>query len=117
MHALLAIALFFSTPADTWFAHYERGVRLIEQGHAAEARGELDAALALRAKEGLQVATAPQQYTDYLPHLYLAIADQMSGDVDAARRELARAEDSGVAVKSEVGRPLLIAYQLLLRGG
>src|SRR5258708_28776284 len=40
----------------------------------------------------------------------------MAGDVEPARRELARAEDSGLAAKSEVGRPLLVAYQLLLRG-
>jgi len=117
MHVLLAAAaLLFATPTTTWFAHYESGVRLIEQGRAADARAELEAALALRPKEGLQVATTSQQYIDYLPHLYLAIADQMSGDVEAARKELSLAEESNVAVKSEVGRPLLVAYELLLRG-
>lgn len=100
----------------TWFDHYERGVRLIEQGQAAAARPELEAALALRGKEGLQLPARPQQYLDYVPHLYLAIANQMTGDLDVARRELAAAETSGVATKSEVGRPLLVAYQLLLRG-
>lgn len=112
----LIVSLFFATASGTWYDHYERGVRLIEQGQAAAARAELESALAARPKEGLQVATRPQQYTDYLPHLYLAIANQMAGDVDAARKALARAEDSGVATRSEVGRPLLVAYELLLRG-
>jgi tetratricopeptide (TPR) repeat protein len=113
MKLLLAAAVL---AANTWYGHYETGVRLIEQGRAAEAKAELEAAVAARAQEGLQVPTAPQQYLDYLPHLYLAIANQMSGDVAQARKELALAETSGVAAKSEVGRPLLVAYQLLLRG-
>ena len=102
--------------AATWYEQYEKGVRLIEQGRADEARAALTAALAARAEEGLQVPTAPQQYIDYLPHLYLAIANQMGGNVDQARKELALAETSGMAAKSEVGRPLLVAYELLLRG-
>jgi hypothetical protein len=40
----------------------------------------------------------------------------MTGDVEVAKKELALAETSGAAAKSEVGRPLLVAYQLLLRG-
>jgi tetratricopeptide (TPR) repeat protein len=105
-----------AVPAANWYEHYEKGVRLIEQGDAAAAKASLEAALAARAQEGLQVPAGPQQYLDYLPHLYLAIADQMTGDIDGARRELALAETSGMAAKSEVGRPLLVAYQLLLRG-
>ncbi len=116
MHTLLMLILLSATPTTTWYEHYERGLRLIEQGQAAAARDELQAALVLRDREQLQVATRPQEYIDYLPHLYLAIANQMNGDIDAARRHLARAEDSGIAAKSEVGRPLLVAYQLLLRG-
>lgn len=110
----LIVSLFLAT--SNWYDHYERGVRLIEKGQGAEARAELQAALAARPKEGLQVAARPQQYIDYLPHLYLAIAHQMSGDVEAARKELTLAEDGGMAKRSEVGRPLLVAYQLLLRG-
>ncbi len=102
--------------AATWYEHYEKGVRLIEQGRAEDAQEALAAALAGRADEGLQVPTGPQQYIDYLPHLYLAIANQMAGDVDRARKELALAETSGMATRSEVGRPLLVAYELLLRG-
>src|SRR5215210_7575122 len=105
-----------SAQAADWYEQYEKGVRLIEQGNAGDARAALEAALAERQSEGVQVPTRPQQYIDYLPHLYLAIANQMTGDVDAARKELALAETSGMAAKSEVGRPLLVAYQLLLRG-
>ncbi|HEX8253896.1 MAG TPA: hypothetical protein VF846_12140, partial [Thermoanaerobaculia bacterium] len=114
MSLLLAAAP--GSAAEPWHVHYERGVRLIEQGNAPAAKDQLEAALAARAAEGVQVPSAPQQYLDYLPHLYLAIANQMTGDLDRARKELALAETSGVAAKSEVGRPLLIAYQLLLRG-
>jgi hypothetical protein len=115
---LIAVLLLAAVPAGAaeWYEHYEKGVRLIEQGQAEPARAALEAALAARAAEGVQVPTGPQQYLDYLPHLYLAIASQMTGDVDRARRELALAETSGMAARSEVGRPLLIAYQLLLRG-
>jgi len=114
---LIAILL-FAVPlsAASWYESYEQGVRLIEQGQAGAAMKALEAALTERAEEGVQVPTTMQQYMDYLPHLYLAIASQMSGDVERARKELALAETSGMAAKSEVGRPLLIAYQLLLRG-
>lgn len=112
---LLALAAPAAVAAD-WYDHYQKGVRLIEQGNAAGARAAFEAALAARAAEGVQVPTRPQQYIDYLPHLYLAIANQMTGDVDAARKSLAMAETTGMAAKSEVGRPLLVAYQLLLRG-
>jgi tetratricopeptide (TPR) repeat protein len=102
--------------AATWYEHYEKGVRLIEQGRADDAREALAAALAARVEEGVQVPTGPQQYIDYLPHLYLTIAHQMAGNVEQARKELSLAETSGMAARSEVGRPLLVAYQLLLRG-
>src|SRR5579884_579841 len=116
MHTLLALVLWLATPSLSWYEHYDRGVQLIEQGKGAAALAELKAALAERPDDELQVATRPEQYIDYLPQLYLAIANQMAGDVAAAREHLARAEDSGVAAKSEVGRPLLVAYELLLRG-
>jgi hypothetical protein len=112
MFTIVLATLLFS-----WHSDYAQGVRLIEQGKAAEAVPKLEAALAARSSEGLQVPTGSQQYIDYLPHLYLAIGRQMTGDVDGAKKELAAAEKSGVAAKSEVGRPLLVAYQLLLRGG
>ena len=115
MHILL-LAILLATPSDTWYDHYDRGLRLIQDGQASAARTELEAAYALRSKEQLQVAAGQQMYIDYLPHLYLAIASQMSGDIESARKHLAKAEDSGVAAKSEIGRPLLVAYQLLLRG-
>ena len=71
LHAIVAIALLAATPppGGPWYEHYERGVRLISQGQASAALPELQAAAALRGKEGLQVPTRPQQYLDYLPHL------------------------------------------------
>jgi tetratricopeptide (TPR) repeat protein len=109
------LAVVFAANA-TWYEHYINGVRLIQQGDGDAARAELEIAVVQHPTEGLQVPTAPQQYIDYTPHLYLAIANQMAGKVTAARKELALAEDSGIAAKSEVGRPLLVAYELLLHG-
>jgi len=113
---IVLLTILLATPVQTWYGHYDRGLRLIQDGQPVAARSELEAAYALRSKEQLQVATGSQEYIDYLPHLYLAIANQMAGDIESARKHLTKAEDSGVASKSEVGRPLLVAYQLLLRG-
>lgn len=115
---LLAVILAANTTAAdvSWSDHYGKALRLIGQGEATTAQVELQSALSLRQKEGLQVRTGSQQYIDYMPHLYMAIARQMSGDVEGARKELTLAEDAGVAVRSDVGRSLLVAYQLLLRG-
>ena len=117
----IALLVLVAVPAvpitgEEWYEHYEKGVRLIEAGQGEAATESLLAALGMRRAEGVQVPTGPQQYIDYLPHLYLAIASQMSGHAERARKELALAETSGMAAKSEVGRPLLVAYQLLLRG-
>jgi hypothetical protein len=104
-------------PADTWLEHYERGVALVEEGRAAEARAELEAALELRSEEGLWVPVQPGRYLDYLPHLYLAIACHGAGDLPAALEHLAAAERSGIAARSEVGARLLAAFQVLLNEG
>lgn len=116
MLPIIIAALLSTLPTTSWDENYQLGVRLVEQGKASAAKPHLEAALAARQKEGLQVPTGSRQYVDYLPHLYLAIANQMSGNLDVARKELALAETSGVAAKSEHGRPLLVAYQLMLRG-
>ena len=57
----LIFSLFLATASNNWYDHYERGLRLIEQGDGAGARTELQAAIAARPKEGLQVATRPQR--------------------------------------------------------
>lgn len=113
---ILAAATAANSPADSWADHYGKGVRLIEQGKAAAATVELRQALTEHPTEGLQVSAGLQQYLEYTPHLYLAIASQMQGDLAQARAELKAAEESGVAGKSESGRALLVAYQLMLRG-
>jgi tetratricopeptide (TPR) repeat protein len=118
MHAF-ALAVLLTVGAaqpSTWYDSYERGVRLIQDGQPAAAIALLETAIAQKSTEALQAPTRPQQYIDYIPHLYLAIAFQNTGNLDKARKHLELAENSGVAAKSEVGRALLVAYQLLLRG-
>ena len=115
--ALIAFALVppVSPESLPWLAPYRTGVRLVEQGRGAEARKALEAALGQRAAGGLRVPVGGVEYVDYLPHLYLAMACQMSGDLDAGRAHLVAAEQEGLAVRSEAGRPLLEAQRVLLR--
>lgn len=112
---LLAMAL---APApqvgETWYGHYERGVELVESGNGPRAAAELAEALRRRPEPGLRIRTYGLRYVDYLPHLYMAMAAHLQGDAERARRELDLCERAGVAARSEVGRPLLRAYRLLL---
>jgi hypothetical protein len=98
-----------------WYQLYDQGVTAVEQGRAVEARPLILAALAKRPAEGLKVRTYGVFFVDYMPHLYLAMAAQMLGDLDSARASIERAEASGVAARSEVGAPLLAAVRILLR--
>jgi hypothetical protein len=100
-----------------WHERYLKGVRLVEQGHGADARAELEKALAARPASGLQVPTSGVRYIDYLPHLYLAAACHMSGDVAEARKHLAQAEREGIEGRSAAGQSLLGTYRLLLGAG
>lgn len=97
-----------------WFVHYERGLDLIADGKGKEARTELEAAQSALTEPGLQIPTKLSRYIDYLPNLYLAIACHMSGDKDAAKSYLRKAEVAGVAAKSDAGGALLVAYQMLI---
>ncbi|HUO84745.1 MAG TPA: tetratricopeptide repeat protein [Thermoanaerobaculia bacterium] len=112
---LLILALLAGGGAE-WYDHYERGVLLIEQGKGEEALAELERALAKRPEEGLDIPARALTYVDYLPYVHLAIAAHMSGDAEKARLWLDRAEKSGLAARSDAGRPLLVAWQILLRG-
>lgn len=121
MARLMALAAFLgvlAVPASAaelaWHERYLKGVRLVEQGHGADARAELEKALLARPASGLQVPTSGVRYIDYLPHLYLAAACHMSGDVAEARKHLAQAEREGIEGKSAAGQSLLSTYRLLL---
>lgn len=113
---LMVLAAFGLSAEETtpWFVHYERGLDLIADGKGKEARAELEAAQAILTEPGLQIPTRLSRYIDYLPNLYLAIACHMSGDKDAAKLYLRKAEVAGVAAKSDAGAALLVAYQMLI---
>ncbi len=111
------ITLLAGQPATVpWHSLYEKGVQLVQEGRGSEARAALEQALALQSQEGLRLPTEGIRYVDYLPHLYLAAACHMSGAQAAAREHLLRAQNSGVAAKSEAGSRLLAAYELLILG-
>jgi tetratricopeptide (TPR) repeat protein len=104
MLAALFLGLLQHAPDAGALESYKKGLALIEVGKPAEARVELERAL----------AAAPKERADYLPHLYLAIACHMSGDTAAAKRHLSATESAGFAEKSDTGRRLLAAERLLL---
>lgn len=112
---VFALAAYASSDIP-WYQSYESGIELIRRGEATAARANLESALAARPEPGLHVRTYGMSFVDYLPHLYLAIACHMEGDVAAARTYLRRAEADGMAARSEAGRPLLEAWRLLLMG-
>jgi hypothetical protein len=60
IRTLLVALLLTSTPAiaENWYEHYEKGVRLIEQGKGEAAKEALDAALAARGAEGCRFRRA-----------------------------------------------------------
>ncbi len=97
-----------------WYSHYDRGLALIDEGKAAEAVIEFEEAIAKRSKPGTAVRVYSNRYIVYVPHLYLAIAAQMSGDMDKAKSSLENAKQLGVAGETEVGKTLIPAYEVLL---
>ena len=87
---------------------------MIDKGMAAEAVIEFEAAITKRAEPGTAVRVYGNRYIVYIPHLYLAISAQMSGDMDKAKRSLATAKELGVAGGTDVGKTLIPAYEVLL---
>jgi tetratricopeptide (TPR) repeat protein len=102
--AAVVIALVQVAVGGAALEGYRSGVALIESGRPADARVALERAL----------AAEPREAADYWPHLYLAIACHMTGDVAAAKRHLSETEAAGFSEKSETGRRLLAAERLLL---
>lgn len=111
---VLVLALAAPAASPDWLEAYRKGVRLVEEGQGREARLALGKALELRPASALKVPVGGVDYVDYLPHLYLAAACHLAGDVVAAREALVRAEKDGLAAKSDAGKPLLDAYRVLL---
>lgn len=112
--ALAGLLLLPAAQGVPWYREYEAGLQLIDEGRPREAREALEQALEARPTPGLRLPTEGIRYADYLPNLYLAIACQMSGQLEDARSYLAAAEEAGAAADSVAGSHLLEAYQILL---
>lgn len=110
----LVVSLAAPVAGSDWIEAYRKGVRLVEEAEGKEARVALEMALVSKPASALKVPVGGADYVDYLPHLYLAAACHLSGDLAAAREYLARAEKDGLATRSEAGRPVLDAYRVLL---
>ncbi|MCU0290562.1 MAG: hypothetical protein MUF10_01015 [Thermoanaerobaculaceae bacterium] len=111
----LAVLLGGPGPDLLWYQSYEQGVAAVEEGRGASAIPLLEAALARRPVEALQVRTHGVHLVDYLPNLYLAYAHWLAGDSHRARLYLSRTEQDGVAAGSEAGAAMLDALRAMLR--
>lgn len=100
--------------SSTWYEHYERALDLIDDRQPAAARAELLQALELKPGPENRAVTVSVRYIDYLPHLYLAVASYLEGDLLAARSELEKSIAAGVAAESPAGAKLLDAHRALL---
>lgn len=100
--------------ADSWVAHYRKGISLLAEHRPAQARSEFEAALALRPEEGLGVPIDGSLRVDYYPRAYLAVACLLSGDPTSARGHFDAVRRSGVAVQSVKGSLLLDQYRGLV---
>lgn len=114
---LVALAALLGGPGPDllWYQAYEQGVAAVEDGRGASAIPLLEATLASRPDESLQVRTHGVHLVDYLPQLYLAYAHWLAGNPHRARLYLARAEQDGVAARSETGAVMLDALRAVLR--
>ncbi len=110
----MVVALAAEAADLPWYAHYDKALTLIDEGQGEVAREHLAAAVAARPEPGLAVRVYGTRFVDYLPYLYLAVACHQAGDEATARAWLAASEARGVAARSERGRELLAAYQILL---
>ena len=93
---------------------YLEALRLIEEGRGVAARACLERVLKEHPEPALRARITEESYIEYLPHLYLAVACHMAGDVAAAREHLKAAEGGGVETQSDVGRSLSRSYHILL---
>lgn len=109
--AVLAVGLLAQVVG---YDDYLEGLRLIEEGRGVAARASLERVLKQHPEPVLRARITEESYVEYLPHLYLAVACHMAGDVAAAREHLKAAEARGVETQSEVGRSLSRSYHILL---
>jgi tetratricopeptide (TPR) repeat protein len=76
-----------STSAAEWYKDYEAGLDHIKKGRVAEAIPRLQAAIAQKNQEGLNIKFYGMKFDDYLPHYYLGKAYFLQKNYTSALKE------------------------------
>jgi len=101
----LLLAVGVGAATATFYESYERGVRLEQEGHWAEARTAFLAAVEQRPKAGRHVRTYGLNFLDvYDPYLHLVRVEIHLGLLDEAAAHLERARRAGVSSPAQLRR-------------
>jgi tetratricopeptide (TPR) repeat protein len=84
---LLIVLCTVSTSAAEWYKDYEAGLDHIKKGRIAEAIPRLQAAIAQKNQEGLNIKFYGMKFDDYLPHYYLGKAYFLQKNYKGALKE------------------------------
>lgn len=91
IYRTLAVSLILvctvSTSAAEWYKDYEAGLELMKKGRAGEAIARLQAAIAQKNQEGLNIKFYGMKFDDYLPHYYLGKAYFLQKNYKSALNE------------------------------
>jgi tetratricopeptide (TPR) repeat protein len=84
---LLILLCAASTSAAEWYKDYEAGLEHIKKGRVGEAIPRLQAAIAQKNQEGLNIKFYGMKFDDYLPHYYLGKAYFLQKNYTSAVKE------------------------------
>lgn len=101
---LLATVLLLSEIASAaeWYKEYEAAIDFIRKGRYGEAIPRLQAAIAQKNQEGLNIKFYGMKFDDYVPHYYLGRAYFQQQNYQAALRELDTSASQG-AIQRNAG--------------
>jgi tetratricopeptide (TPR) repeat protein len=99
IYKTLAVSLILictvSTSAAEWYKDYEAGLEHIKKGRAGEAVPRLQAAIAQKNQEGLNIKFYGMKFDDYLPHYYLGKAYFLQKNYKSALKEFDLSSSQG----------------------
>ena len=84
---ILILVCMVSPSAAEWYKDYEAGLEHIKKGRAGEAVPRLQAAIAQKNQEGLNIKFYGMKFDDYLPHYYLGKAYFLQKNYKSALKE------------------------------
>ena len=91
----LAIFMASTAMAAEWYKEYETAIDLVRKGRFAEAIPRLQAAIAQKNQEGLNIKFYGMKFDDYFPHYYLGRAHFQQKNFQAALTEFEISNSQG----------------------